>query len=40
LSVEKILTREAIQMAERGDMPDAKSLAALLMVRPYLKETK
>ncbi|HCK66577.1 MAG TPA: hypothetical protein DHW49_09955 [Anaerolineae bacterium] len=40
LSVEKIPAREAIQMAERGDMPDAKSLAALLMVRPYLKETK
>ena len=31
LSVEKIPAREAIQMAERGKMPDAKSLAALLM---------
>jgi ADP-ribose pyrophosphatase len=40
LSVEKIRAHEAIQMAERGDMPDAKSLAALLMVRPYLKESK
>ncbi len=36
LSVEKIPVREAIQMAERGEMPDAKSLAALLMARPYL----
>ena len=36
LSVEKISIREAIQMAERGEMPDAKSLAALLMARPYL----
>jgi ADP-ribose pyrophosphatase len=36
LSVEKIPVREAIQMAERGEMPDAKSLAALLMARPHL----
>ena len=37
LSVEKIPAREAIQMAERGKMPDAKSLAALLMASPVLK---
>jgi 8-oxo-dGTP pyrophosphatase MutT (NUDIX family) len=36
LSVEKIPVQEAIQMAERGEMPDAKSLAALLMARPHL----
>lgn len=38
LSVEKIPVREAIQMAERGEMPDAKSLAALLMARPHLEK--
>jgi 8-oxo-dGTP pyrophosphatase MutT (NUDIX family) len=38
LSVEKIPIKEAVQMAERGDMPDAKSLAALLMARPYLEK--
>jgi ADP-ribose pyrophosphatase len=37
LSVEKIPVAEAIQMAERGEMPDAKSLAALLMARPHLE---
>lgn len=37
LSVEKIPLAEAIQMAERGEMPDAKSLAALLLARKYLK---
>lgn len=36
LSVEKYPVKQAIEMAERGDMPDAKSLAALLMVKPYL----
>lgn len=36
LSVEKIPAREALQMAERGDIPDAKSLAALLMAKPHL----
>ncbi|HNC09957.1 MAG TPA: hypothetical protein PLX14_14700, partial [Anaerolineales bacterium] len=36
LSVEKMPIREVIAMAERGEMPDAKSLAALLMARPYL----
>jgi ADP-ribose pyrophosphatase len=36
LSLEKIPLTEAIQMAERGEMPDAKSLAALLLARRYL----
>ena len=36
LTVEKYPLRQAIEMAERGEMPDAKSLAALLMVKPYL----
>ncbi|MEK6752586.1 MAG: NUDIX hydrolase [Chloroflexota bacterium] len=38
LSVEKIPVKEAISMAEHGDMPDAKSLAALLMARPFLEK--
>jgi ADP-ribose pyrophosphatase len=37
LSLEKIPWTEAIRMAERGEMPDAKSLAALLLAREYLK---
>jgi 8-oxo-dGTP pyrophosphatase MutT (NUDIX family) len=37
LTVEKIPAHEAIAMAERGEMPDAKSLAALLLVKPYLQ---
>jgi ADP-ribose pyrophosphatase len=37
LSVEKIPFIEAIQMAERGEMPDAKSLAALLLAKSHLK---
>ena len=37
LQVEKIPLKQAIQMAERGDIPDAKSLAALLLAKPYLK---
>ena len=36
LSVEKFPFAEAIQMAERGEMPDAKSLAALLLAKSYL----
>ncbi|HNK62761.1 MAG TPA: NUDIX hydrolase [Anaerolineales bacterium] len=36
LSLEKIPVQEALAMAERGEMPDAKTLAALLMARPYL----
>lgn len=38
LSVEKIPVKEAIAMAEHGDMPDAKSLAALLLARLYLEK--
>ena len=37
LSVVKIPVDRALAMAERGDMPDAKSLAALLLARPYLR---
>jgi ADP-ribose pyrophosphatase len=37
LSVETIPFAEAVQMAERGEMPDAKSLAALLLAKSYLK---
>lgn len=37
LSVEKIPVAEALQRAERGEIPDAKSLAALLLAKPYLK---
>jgi ADP-ribose pyrophosphatase len=37
LSVETIPLAEAIQMAERGEIPDAKSLAALLLAKPHLK---
>jgi ADP-ribose pyrophosphatase len=37
LSVEKIPVAEAIQRAERGEIPDAKSLAALLLARPHLE---
>ncbi|MBK9923715.1 MAG: NUDIX hydrolase [Anaerolineales bacterium] len=38
LSVEKISIKEAFEMAGRGDMPDAKSLAALLLAKPYLEK--
>ena len=37
LEVVKIPFDEAILRAERGEIPDAKSLAALLLVRTYLK---
>jgi len=37
LSVEKIPVAEAIQRSERGEIPDAKSLAALFLVQPHLK---
>lgn len=39
LSVEKIPMKEAFGMAERGEMPDAKSLAALLLARPFLDKS-
>lgn len=38
LNVEKIPLKKAVEMAERGDVPDAKSLAALLLARPYLEK--
>lgn len=38
LQVEKIPVKEAIEMAERGEMPDAKSLAALLLACPHLEK--
>lgn len=36
LRVEKIPVRRAMEMAERGEVPDAKSLAALLLARRRL----
>ena len=36
LSVETVPVTEAIKMAERGEMPDAKSLAALFLAKPAL----
>ena len=37
LQVERIPLKKAIEMAEHGEVPDAKSLAALLLARPYLE---
>ncbi len=36
LSVEKIPVKQALEMAEKGEIPDAKSLAALLLAQRYL----
>lgn len=38
LSVEKFPVKQAFEMAERGEIPDAKSLAALLLAKPHLEE--
>jgi len=38
LSVEKMSVKKAFELAERGEMPDAKSLAALLLVKPHLEK--
>ena len=38
LSVEKVLVAEAIKMAERGEIPDAKSLAALFLAKSSLEK--
>lgn len=38
LSVEKIPLEEAFRMAERGELPDAKTLAALLLARRHLEK--
>jgi len=37
LQVEKIPLPEALSLAEAGKMPDAKTLASLLMARPHLE---
>ena len=37
LSVESIPVAETIRMAERGEIPDAKSLAALFLAKPALE---
>lgn len=37
LEVEKISLQKAFEMAGNGEVPDAKSLAALLLAKPYLK---
>lgn len=38
LQVEKIPLKQAVEMAERGKIQDAKSLAALLLARSYLEQ--
>lgn len=38
LQVERIPLKKAFEMAEHGEIPDAKSLAALLLARPYLEK--
>ena len=38
LVVEKIPVKKALEMAERGEVPDAKSLAALFLARPHLEK--
>ena len=38
LSVEKMPVKKAIEMAERGEVLDAKSLAALFLARPHLEK--
>lgn len=40
LSVERIPLTEALAMCERGEIPDAKSLAALLLAREHLEKQK
>ena len=37
LDIEKIPVKKALDLAERGEIPDAKTLAALLLARPYLE---
>lgn len=38
LSVESVPVAEAIKMAKRGEIPDAKSLAALFLAKPHLEK--
>jgi ADP-ribose pyrophosphatase len=40
LSVEHIPITKALEMCERGDIPDAKSLAAFLLARGHLQKQK
>ncbi len=37
LQVERIPLRQALEMSERGEVPDAKSLAALFLAKPHLE---
>jgi ADP-ribose diphosphatase len=39
LQVEKIPWKQAIEMAEQGRIPDAKTLAGLLLARPHLEKS-
>ena len=38
LQVERIPLKKAFEMADRGEVPDAKSLAALLLAKPHLEK--
>ena len=38
LTIEKIPVKKAVEMAERGKVPDAKSLAALFLAKPHLEK--
>ena len=38
LNVESLPVTEAFKMAERGEIPDAKSLAALFLAKPSLEK--
>jgi ADP-ribose pyrophosphatase len=40
LEVVAIPIDQAYRMAENGEIPDGKTLAALLLARPYLKTAK
>jgi ADP-ribose pyrophosphatase len=39
IQVERLSVDQAFALAERGSIPDAKTLAALLLARPYLDQT-
>jgi ADP-ribose pyrophosphatase len=38
LSVQKISVKQAFRMAVQGEVPDAKSLAALFLAKPHLEK--
>jgi len=38
LQIERVPIQRALEMAEKGEIPDAKSLAAFLMARPELEK--